>query len=936
MANEKKYQRQTKGFQQFRESLAFTPKQVGDEMARQRAANTATEQQNYENQGLADLASFQLLRSQQKMIDDANDTRAALTEQFRLQDVTAFSNLAQMGVHHMAAKEQRDDQKKAYSDFLELSKNPELLKKVMTPYRNNVKLNDENVRKMTQLAFTLESGGEELALVKRVLNNGGHYSQNMLRLMKANILEDIPTWMQQELNTKVGIPDHVFPGITEPISIEDIEEGGKYHKILQERDPDGSVQQYLNARASKGITDILSEWYSPEAVMSDFQPAINKHFGKRDLSGGADAKAFWNSETQRELRDVTVAEAKTLDPDTFVYELLKDIEAQAPYMGSVKEAFQTKLNQLLVAFENGEITLGTLRAIETALVNSKDHTKIGFEGVKEFGEWRKDNFGAVNWQTRIDQHIKAQGEKAKELRESAITNLKGRIYQYKLAEKQAPSREIIQEWVSSMDENGLLGGMSQFEAFDKATENMTTQQGDTIEQMKIDLKGSVAQSGGISAEVVANYPPEIRDWLEDQGWILDPAFEPDESAKSDFNTLLGALVKQSMKQEGAYDRPLTEKLILKNGGDWLRKRYTDLRKGGTPADKALSTALTELQKKFDEDIESWMVFKHNDDRVEELTTKSVDEWQRNGFSFDSPLTALEDRLEGLAVHLRSGGRIHQDLTYKADDGNYYSVFDDTLAQLAARSGKTQAAILREQLEGMGIQVSLDGEFKYLNADRRTQYIMERGGSGQIRAKVNASIKDSHLEKLEINQDGGKNFYGIPIARLNDTYLEEATGIDAAYINSVEEGGFRSIMNKLGIKQHELLNPNHVKLIQKRVLSEHGAIALGTVDTEETGQASFTYNAEEVNLTPGLTSAFKNDFNQRHFDKPMRITYASASERGTPIGETKPANFGGGTLVFGIVSGSDTSVHLGWRHVEAMKRWHPWILELMKTQGKFYE
>ena len=99
MANEKKYQRQTKGFQQFRESLAFTPKQVGDEMARQRAANTATEQQNYENQGLADLASFQLLRSQQKMIDDANDTRAALTEQFRLQDVTAFSDLAQMGLH---------------------------------------------------------------------------------------------------------------------------------------------------------------------------------------------------------------------------------------------------------------------------------------------------------------------------------------------------------------------------------------------------------------------------------------------------------------------------------------------------------------------------------------------------------------------------------------------------------------------------------------------------------------------------------------------------------------------------------------------------------------------------------------------------------------------------------------------------------------------
>jgi len=928
MANETKYQRQTKGFQQFRESLAFTPKQVGDEQARQRAANTATRQQNYENQGLADLASFQLLRSQQKMIDDANDRAAKITRDNQLQDFYAFSDLAKMGFHHMAAKEQRDDQKKAFSDFLELSKNPELLKKVMTPYRNNVKLNDENVRKMTQLAFTLDSGGEELALVKRVLNNGGHYNQSMLRMMKANVLEDIPTWMAQELNTKVGIPDHVFPGITEPISIEDIEKGGKYFETVQDRDPDQSIRQYLNARASKGITDILSEWYSPEAVMSDFQPAINKHFGYKDVKGAEDSKAFYRDKTSRDLRAVTIAEAKTLDPDTFVYELIKDVESSAPFMGGVKEAFQTKLNQLLVAFENGEITLGTLRGIEEAIVNSKDHDKIGFEGVKEFKEWRDKNFGAVNWETRIDQHIKAQGKKAKEGRKNAITNLQGQIYQYTIAEKgKKPPREIIQEWISSMDENGLLFGMSRFEAFDKATEGMTTQEGDTIAQMKIKLAGDVSQRGGVSAEVVANYPPEIRDWLEEKGWILDPAFEPDESAKSEFTRLLGGLVKQSMKQEGAYDRPLTEKLIYKNGGDWLRKRYTELRKAQKTPNDALVIALEELQKQFDDDIEPWMVFKHSSGRTEELSAKSIDEWTRNGFSFDSPLTALEDRLEGLAVHLRSGGRIHQDLTYKADDGNYYSVFDDTLTQLAARSGKTAPAILREQLAGMGINVSLDGAFKYLNADRRTQYIMERGGSGLIRAKVNASIKDSHLEKLEINQDGGKNFYGIPMARLNDTYLEEATGIDAAYLNSVEEGGFRGVMNKLGIKQHELLNPEHVKLIQKRVLSEHGAIALGRVDTDETGQASFTYNGSEENMTPGVESWFKNDPNQNIPELAgKRITYANPEDKFTPVGTIKK-HWTGRPLVYGINSGSDTSVHLAWRHPNSQK---PWVRKLMGT------
>ena len=322
---------------------------------------------------------------------------------------------------------------------------------------------------MAKLGFELDSKGEELSLVKRVLNNGGHYNQTMLRLMKANVLEDMVPWMEQNLSEKVQIPDHVFPGIPEPISIEDVRPGGKYWDTVKDRDPDRSIEQYLNARASKGITDILSEWYSPEAILSDFQPAIDKHFGKRDVSGSLEARAFYRSDTAKELRAVTVAEAKTLDPDTFVYELLKDIEAQAPFMGSIKEAFQTKLNQLLVAFENGEITLSQLRGIEQALVNSKDHDKIGFEGVKEFKEWRDKNFGAVNWETRIDQHIKAQGEKAKELRENAITNLQGRIYQYKLAERKPPANEIIEEWIGSMDENGLLGGMSRFEAFKQAT-----------------------------------------------------------------------------------------------------------------------------------------------------------------------------------------------------------------------------------------------------------------------------------------------------------------------------------------------------------------------------------------------------------------------------------------------------------------------------------
>ena len=940
MANkETDYQRKTKGMQLFGESLAFTPKQVGDEQARQRAANTATQQQNYENQGLADLASFKLLRSQQKMIDEANDKAAELSAKWGLEDLKAFSDLADMGFHHMAAKEQRDDQKKAYSDFLELSKDPERLKEIMPLYRNNVKLNDKNVRLMTKLGFTLDSQGEELALVKRVLNNGGHYNQSMLRLMKANVLEDIPAWMAQELNTKVQIPDHVFPGITEPISIEDVQPGGKYWDTVKDRDPDRSIEQYLNARASKGITDILSEWYSPEAVLDDFQPAIDKHFGKKDLTGSLEARAFYQTNTAQELRAVTIAEAKTLDPDTFVYELIKDVEAQAPFMGSVEEAFQTKLNQLLVAFENGEITLSTLKGIEQAIVNSKDHDKIGFEGAKEFKEWRDKNFGSVNWETRIDQHIKAQGKKAEEGRKNAITNIQGQIYQYKLAERKPPATEIIEEWIASMDENGLLYGMSRFEAFKQATKGLTTQQGDTIEQMKKDLELSL-RSGPIQPEVVANYPPEIREWLEKKNGIADPTWGITSTMKTDIDKSLKTLNIDILESSGDYDQVLSRDMLRVNGNQWLSHEYKRQRAAGETEHDAWhgeDGALARWEKMVRAKPEAWTVRRSTGQFVKKNTQSAILSYNQNGQNFNKVLPALETRVEAVAAYVRNGGRFNRDMTYLADDGNYYKVYDDTMNQLAATSGYTKGEILKQQLEDVGLIVGLDGEFKYLNADRRTQYIMERGGAGKIRAEVNASIKDSHLLKLGVNQDGGKPYLGLPMASLLrpggiDRNFEEITGISADYLNSVEPNGFKGVLDKLGIKSHERLSPKHIALIQKRVLSEHGAIALGTVDTGETSMASLAYNGSPENMTPGVESWFKNDPNQIHAElKDKRITHSSPKDKFTRIGTTRKVGLLGLTQVYGIHSDIGTRVHLGWRSPRSQK---PWVQELMKTQNPY--
>jgi len=348
-------------------------------------------------------------------------------------------------------------------------------------------------------------------------------------------------------------------------------------------------------------------------------------------------------------------------------------------------------------------------------------------------------------------------------------------------------------------------------------------------------------------------------------------------------------------------------------------------------------ALANWHKLVKEDPSAWTVRRSTGAFVKNNTQSSLREWNQNGLTFDMPLTALEDRLEFIAAHVRNGGRIHEGLTYRASDGNTYKVFDDTLRQLSGASGYTKGEIIKQQLEGMGIVVGLDGEFKYLNADRRTQYIMERGGAGKIRAEVNASIKDSHLEELKINQNGGKPYLGLPMASLTnpitiDRNFEAITGINAEYLRLVEPNGFQGVLEKLGIKLHERLSPKHIALIQKRVLSEHGGIPFGMVDTEETGQSSTFYNGSPENITPGLKISFGNDPNRMIPElEGKTITYASPKDKSTPIGTTRKVGFLNKTQVYGVLSGSGTRVHLGWRSPESQKNW---VLELMKSQNPY--
>ena len=959
MAETKKYQRKTKGFESQRESLAFAPKDAGaDRLARDRARNTETLLNNYQRQGDADLISMDLAFKQQEVIDDHNDRVAKLSQQWHAEDLQWFSPLLQYGIGHMARKTQKADTEKAQKDFLKLARNPEIRKQILTPFLNNVKLHDENIRDLTAVGFEKHLEGEELALVKRILNGAGYYSQNMRRLMKADVIEQLPAQVQQKLSEKVIIPDEVFPGIPEAISIEDISrEGehkdlqgniqphGKYYKLLHDptsgRDIDGSVLQYLYAEAQGKVETVLGKWYGMESVIADFQPVMTAYFGDRNIEDAAKGRKFWNSNILQESRAVTVKEVKNLIPSESVRELVKDVNAIQAYMGGHTAAYQTKLNQILVAFENGEITLSTARALEGALVDSKDHDNIGFTGEKKFKDWRQKDFDAVNWDKRIDAHIKAKGKEAAAKQSNAITSLQGQMVQYTSAKGEKPSIELITKWATTLEQNGESGGLSVAHMVEKATENMSTQEGDTIDNMKKKLE-KLLESGPIQPEVVANYPPEIRDWLKENDNIADSTWGITSTMKSDIATSLKALNTDILKANGDYDQVLSREMLRVNGNEWLSKEYKRQRAAGTPSHAAWQGpdgALARWEKMVREKPEAWTVRRASGEFVKQNTQSAFREYNLRGQNFNKVLPALETRVEAVAAHVRNGGRFNPDMTYLADDGNYYKVYDDTMNQLAASSGYTKGEILKQQLEDVGLTVGLDGEFKYLNADRRTQYIMERGGSGKIRAEVNASIKDNHLEKLEINQDGGKPYLGLPIASLMrpaavDRNFEEITGINAEYLKLVEPNGFKGVLDKLGIKSHERLSPKHIALIQKRVLSEHGGIPFGTIDTEETGQSSTVYNGSPENILPGINISFGNDPNQRIPElEGKRISYASPKDKFTPIGTTRKVGFRNLTQVFGVLGGSDTSVHLGWRAPESQKH-KPWVLELMKTQNPY--
>ena len=951
MTETNKYKRRHE-FKSQRESLAFTPKDAGaDTLARARERNTQTFLENYQRQGDADLVSMDLAFKQQKVIDEHNDRVAKLSAEWHAEDLHAFSGLLQYGIGHMAQRQAKRDTEKAQKDFLKLMRNPEIKKKILPLYINNVRLNDKNIRDMTALGFAKNLEGENLAFVKRILNDGGFYHQTMRRLMKADVIEQLPIQIQQNLSEKVIIPDDVFPGITEAISIEDISpEGehkdqqgniqphGKYYKLLYDptsgRDHDGSVQAYLYAKAQEKVELVLGKWYGMEAVIADFQPVMTAYFGDRSISDASTNRAFFNSKIQKEIRAVTIKEVKTLKPSEAVYELIQDVNAQQIYMGGHGAAFQTKLNQLLVAWENGEITLSKLRAFEKALVDSNDHDNIGFTGTKEFREWRKNDFAAVNWDKRIDDRIKAAGVEAKAKRDNAIISLKGQIYQYKIANGQPPPLELISDWAITLDSNGESGGLSVEHMVTEATKNMSTQQGDTIANMQKDLTAIFAATGPINPEVAANYPTEIRDWLEEKEMLGDSTWVITDSMKGDMEQSIKAISDHVLNVEGDYDKILSRDMIKNNGERWIIKRYKELRKSGVPEWDAMygdKGALKEFEAIVKENPEAWTVRKSTQNRTKEITTSALNEWETNGFSFDTPLVALEERISSIFTHLQSGGRIHKELTYKGKDGNYYKIFDDTLEQLAARSGKTKMQIIKEQLEGMGMTVNLAGEFQYLNADRKTQYIMESGGSGLIRAEVNSSVKDSHLEKKGITDNGSK-YYGIPISRLNDSYLEDITGVNAEYLRLVEPDGFKAIINKLGIKSHEQLTPKHVKLIQKRILSEHGGLPFGLVDDKEFSGSSSIYNGSPENITPGLKISFGNDPNRMIPElEGKTITYASPKDKFTAIGTTRKVGFLNKTQVYGVLSGSDTRVHLGWRSPESQKNW---VLELMKSQNPY--
>ena len=160
--------------------------------------------------------------------------------------------------------------------------------------------------------------------------------------------------------------------------------------------------------------------------------------------------------------------------------------------------------------------------------------------------------------------------------------------------------------------------------------------------------------------------------------------------------------------------------------------------------------------------------------------------------------------------MKKGKTITPNMTYIGSDGNRYKFFDETFNKVAGSTRLSKAEFLAKQFEGLGVGFNRKGQLKILNADRVTQFLLERNNNDQ-RAKAYSSIKwlDFPGFTLDFSNTLSEESYIVGRAPWN----ELLTNVDWLKV----PGGTDSITNKLGLRWHDPVTTKDLVNIQKKII-----------------------------------------------------------------------------------------------------------------------
>tara|TARA_R100001082_G_scaffold52687_1_gene28713 strand:- start:5077 stop:7671 length:2595 start_codon:yes stop_codon:yes gene_type:complete len=851
-----KYKRTYGGFKPLGESLAFQPKQTyGDQIVKLMRENQAIEEKNFQRTQSQGVVNIDLEYQQQNVLDRHNDRILTLNEKMGEQNWKNIQHLTSTAFTIREAVDKAQGAKKATEDIVKLRKlqtstipeEQELYKNIINARLTGEKINDKTINEMQEFAFVKKLEGEPLSLVKNIINASGYREATFAKLNLNNVINNIPAWYQQQMDFKVEPNPYMQElGIPEAINLADISKGGKYHDLIVNKDVDNRVLGYLQAEARNRMDSVLSKWYDPATVLSKIDPVVDDLIGYRSILDAKANEQHYNSYLRNLQIEKTISDIGSQKPGVAAKAFANSVKTDSLLNGGdTSKEWQNKFEHIVQAVIDRKITVSKAFAMIDAELVKSDDLPIPLEKTT-IREWRAKDLEAINFFERIDAAQIEAAERAKVERDNSISFIQAEISAHQKANLENPDNQMILEWCKEIVSSGNSGGLTVRKLFQEATKDLGDPDQSTIDDQKSEVQSMFDLGGPINPEALAGrFDPQVTKWAADNNMVGKSEWELKPSELSEIKSAVKDFGIDTLKVQGEFDKRTSRHYISVNGVKFIEKRFKELVGKAESREIALHDAKQDFLKDLQENPNKWTVAIRPDDKVRENTENALRQYRASGYDSTQTIDIFKDRYSHLIEEMKKGKTITPNMTYIGSDGNRYKFFDETFNKVAGSTRLSKTEFLEKQFEGLGVGFNRKGQLKILNADRATQFLLERNQNDQ-RAQAYSSVKFGDYKgfKSDFSNTLSEEAYIVGRAPWN----EILTNVDWLKV----PGGTDSIINKLGLRLDDALTTKDLVNIQKRLFGLYGSdVFIGGDGENKPATLPDFFNRNPNNLYQGI-------------------------------------------------------------------------------------